>query len=205
MAEVASGKDAARADAQTLFRLAIRYLQPPRPRLVAVSGLSGSGKSTLAMALAPHLGPAPGAVVIRSDVLRKQMMGVEETVPLPEGAYTPEVNARVYGAMNDLAARILAMGHAVVVDAVFAKSEERKRLESVAAEKGVAFDGLWLEAAPDIMGKRIAGRSGDASDATVDVLRRQLAFVNRPKDWTRIDAGGAPEEVAAAARRCLGS
>ena len=47
--------------------------------MVAVGGLSGTGKSLLARALAPALAPAPGAVVIRSDVERKALFGKGET------------------------------------------------------------------------------------------------------------------------------
>src|SRR4051812_46534347 len=47
-------------------------LAPPPPRLVAVGGLQGTGKSRLALALAPALGAAPGALVLRSDEIRKR-------------------------------------------------------------------------------------------------------------------------------------
>ena len=51
--------------------------------LVAVGGLSGTGKSVLARALAPELAPAPGAVVLRSDVERKALFGKAENETLP--------------------------------------------------------------------------------------------------------------------------
>ncbi|MGR9912188.1 hypothetical protein ACUOGC_22945, partial [Escherichia coli] len=47
---------------------ALEFLRPAAPRLVAVGGLSGTGKSVLSRALAAHVGRAPGAVVLRSDV-----------------------------------------------------------------------------------------------------------------------------------------
>ena len=46
------------------------------PVLVAVGGFSGTGKSRLARELAPFLGAAPGARVVRSDVIRKRLCGV---------------------------------------------------------------------------------------------------------------------------------
>ena len=54
----------------------------------AIGGLQGTGKSTLARALAPDLGPAPGALVLRSDEIRKRLLGraPEETLP-PERLY----------------------------------------------------------------------------------------------------------------------
>ena len=62
-------------------------IEPPPPRLVAVGGLSGTGKSALARALAPDLGPAPGAVVLRSDIERKALFGKDEQDKLPADAY----------------------------------------------------------------------------------------------------------------------
>ncbi len=48
--------------------------------------------------------------------------------------------------------------------------------EALAREAGVEFEGLWLEAAPDVLRARVAARTGDASDADVAVLERQLGY-----------------------------
>jgi hypothetical protein len=182
-------------EAGTLFGQAIAYLEPAVPRLVALGGVSGTGKSTLARILAPMMGPPPGAVVIRSDVLRKQLMGVDETTRLPPAAYQPDVSGKVYARMTELAARILSAGHAVIVDAVHGLPQERDQIEGVAARYGVRFDGLWLEAPPAVLEERIAARRGDASDATVDVLQRQLGFIQRPTNWVSIDVSHATAEI----------
>ena len=71
--------------AKVYFDLALRLLAPPAPVLVAIGGLSGTGKSALARALAPFLAPEPGAVVVRSDVERKILFGVDETERLSAG------------------------------------------------------------------------------------------------------------------------
>jgi aminoglycoside phosphotransferase family enzyme len=67
-------------EAEALLDQAIGYLVPAAPRLIAVGGLSGTGKSTLARSIAPALGMAPGAIVVRSDVIRKQICGPPMTV-----------------------------------------------------------------------------------------------------------------------------
>ncbi|NBB82919.1 MAG: AAA family ATPase, partial [Alphaproteobacteria bacterium] len=85
-----------RDQAGAYLAMALAYLDPDPPRLVAVGGLSGTGKTTAARAVAPSIGPSPGAVILRSDILRKQLSGVARTEPLPESAYTPEASARVY-------------------------------------------------------------------------------------------------------------
>lgn len=53
---------------------------------MAIAGLSGTGKSVLARGLAGPIGPPPGAVVIRLDVVRKRLFGVSKTTTLPEAA-----------------------------------------------------------------------------------------------------------------------
>ncbi len=56
------------ASARAYFAFARRAIAPPDPKLIAIGGLSGTGKTQLARALAPQVGPMPGAVIVRSDV-----------------------------------------------------------------------------------------------------------------------------------------
>ena len=70
-------------EAAAYFRLACGLISPMPPTLIAVGGMSGTGKSLLARALAPFVGPAPGALMLRSDVERKKLFGVAETDKLP--------------------------------------------------------------------------------------------------------------------------
>src|SRR5690606_17485673 len=72
-AATAAAAEAMRAEAGAYVALAADYLAPPPPRLIALGGWSGTGKTTLARHIAPSIGPAPGAVVIRSDVERKRL------------------------------------------------------------------------------------------------------------------------------------
>jgi predicted kinase len=44
----------------------------------------------------PDVNPDPGAVVLRSDVLRKQLLHVNETDRLPESAYRTEITRQIY-------------------------------------------------------------------------------------------------------------
>jgi aminoglycoside phosphotransferase family enzyme/predicted kinase len=180
--------DRLRRSASAYFAHALTFLETPRPLLIGVGGLSGSGKTTLARRLASDVGPVPGAVVLRSDVIRKQLCGVAETDRLPPERYDEATTRRVYDELAVRARRILKAGHAVIVDAVNARAEERAVLERTAAEAGAGFLGLWLEARPETLLTRIRQRVNDASDATEDVVQRQLAYATGPINWTRIDA-----------------
>jgi uncharacterized protein len=199
-----SGHDVADArDPARLLELAIAYLEPPAPRLVAIGGLSGTGKSTLARALAPGIGASPGAVVLRSDVIRKALMKVGETVRLGEEAYTPEVSARVFAKINEKAARILRSGHSVVADAVFGEPAQRNAVAAVARAAGAGFRGLWLSAPRAVLEQRISARKADASDATLAVLASQMSHIAEPADWTRVSAEGPPETLVPRAEAAL--
>jgi aminoglycoside phosphotransferase family enzyme/predicted kinase len=201
MAEHGWGGDP--AEARRYLDEAEAALQPLPARLVAVGGYSGSGKSSLAVGLAAFLGRRPGARVLRADVLRKLRFGAEPETPLPQAAYTSEVSAQVYRDVRSRAAAALRAGSAVVIDAVALRAEDRQSFAGVAAAAGVPFTGLWLDAPKETMMARVAGRSGDASDASPAVLAQQLRVDPGAVEWIRLDAGGSPEATLAAARRAL--
>jgi len=179
------------------------YLAPTPPRLVAVGGLSGSGKSRLARALAPILGAPPGARVIRSDVVRKRLLGVDPETRLEPQGYSKDMTERTYAMVYDLARIALRAGRAVIADAVFARPEQRQALAVVAAESGVPFQGLWLEATAAVMAERITTRRDNASDATVEIMRQQLGYDLGAIDWPRLDSGGSKAETLRRALTCL--
>jgi predicted kinase len=180
--------------AQRYLALAGDLLDPAPPCLIAVGGLSGSGKSTLARALAPSVGAAPGALVIRSDELRKRLRGVASLTRLGPDAYTDIVSAQVYSAAFKRAGEILRAGHAAIVDAVFLRPQDRDAAEQAAAAAGVPFFGLWLDAPEPVLIERSERRRADPSDADAGVIRGQAARDTGPITWHRLDAS-APISV----------
>jgi uncharacterized protein len=190
-------------DASALLDGAVGYLADPNPRLVAIGGVSGTGKSTLAYGLAPSLGGCPGAVIIRSDIVRKQLVGVPETVRLPESTYTAEMSKRVYARVAEIASATLASGFTAIADAVYGTEDERNAITEVARRAKATFDGIWLEAPQALLEQRIAARAGDASDATAESLRLQLGRVTRPRTWRVISAAGSAVDSLEQARRTL--
>lgn len=189
-----------RAEAQRYLDLCDRLAEPAVPALVAVGGLSGSGKTTLAHALAPSIGGAPGAVVIRSDVLRKRRFGVDLFARLPQEAYTRAVSRDIYDELGALAGTVLDGGVSVIADAVFRNVEERDAIRAVADAAGVPFVGLWLDVSADTQDERLVARTRDVSDATVEIGRAQREKTVTVSDWSRLDADvGIPALCAAAA------
>jgi hypothetical protein len=199
----AEAAEAVHAHVLATLARARAYLAPPPPRLIAIGGLSGTGKTSLALEIAPGLGAAPGALHLRSDLERKWLAGVEPHQRLAEAAYTIESASAVYTRVLERAEAALRAGHSVVLDAVFADPGERREAEALADRAGVPFEGLWLEGRAELLKGRVAGRSGDASDATPQVVERQLTYDTGEITWTRLDASGTLAGTVAAARQAL--
>jgi aminoglycoside phosphotransferase family enzyme/predicted kinase len=190
---------AALAQAQSYFNLALRLIAPEPPSLVAIGGRSGTGKTVLARAVAARIAPAPGAVVLRTDVIRKELFGVDPLAALPESAHAPDVTERVYRIMSERGEMILRQGLSVVFDAAFLADNERNTLAALAASAGANFCGLFLDAPSDIRLQRIASRRADASDAGRDVALLQEGFDIGRLDWPIVDASSSPTDTFARA------
>lgn len=198
-----SAADAARGTAQArrYLDLSLKFLGPPPPRLLAIGGLSGAGKSTLARDLRLKIAPPPGAIWLRSDVLRKQLFARRPEARLPAEAYSASATKKVYSRLADLARELIGGGNSVIADAVFADPAER---DAIAAAAGAHdFAGLWLEAEVGVLEQRVAARAHDASDADLAVLRRQLGYDPGAIGWRRIDAGKGPDRTLARAITAL--
>jgi predicted kinase len=200
-AKVAAKRADGERSARDYFALAQSLLAPPAPMLIAIGGLSGTGKSLLARALSPDVTPLPGAVWLRSDVERKTLFGVAESERLPPAAYAREVTAKVYDALYRKAARVLAAGHSVVVDAVFADPSERGTIAQAAG--GAAFHGLFLTAPLATRVARVGARQADASDADAAVAREQERYDLGRLNWRPIDAAGSSAQTLAHAKAVL--
>jgi hypothetical protein len=193
--EQGEGSAGAWNEAKRYFDLAVRLIDPEPPGMVAIGGLSGTGKSVLSREMAPLLGPPPGALIVRSDVIRKALFGVRETTRLPSSAYEPALTSQVYEALRERARHIAEQGCSVVLDAAFLRSEERAAFAVTAP--AVRHIGLFLEADRAIRLARIDARKNDASDATAAVAIAQEAMTEGDLDWPRIEAGGTPAETLA--------
>ena len=190
--EQAGESDAVWQEAKRYFDLAGRLIMPKPPLLVTIGGLSGTGKSVLARGLAGLIDPPPGAVIIRSDVVRKRLFGISETTALPDSAYRSDTTKHVYDTLASTAQRVLAQGCSVVLDAMYLQEGERADIDDLAARRGASFVGLFLTADLKTRLVRIEQRRDDASDATRHIALKQdtTGAVN----WHIIDASGTPDQ-----------
>lgn len=196
---------ALREDAKRYMEQAKNFLAPSAPHLVCIGGLSGTGKSVLAASLAPLVGPAPGALHLRSDVERKHLFGVSATTHLDARCYNAEVTQMIYKLLRTKARMALAAGHSVILDAVYQTEEERHAVADLAQSLNVGFHGLWLHADQHTLINRVQSRIGDASDADAAVVKKQLQKQEGSMTWNMIDASGTPSESLSRATDTIGT
>ena len=151
-----------------------------RSVLVAMTGLSGTGKSTVAHRLAR----AFGARLFASDVVRKDLAGIEGAAPASwgEGVYRPEWTTATYDRLVALAEARLSEGESVVLDATLLAAELRARAAAASARNGARL--VLVETVCDeaTVAARLAARAerGDSpSDATMETYLRQRTEVTQ--------------------------
>jgi aminoglycoside phosphotransferase family enzyme/predicted kinase len=188
------------AESRRYLDRALACLAPPPARVLAIGGLPGAGKSTVARALAPDLGAAPGAVILRSDEIRKRRFGLAPEQKLGPEGYAPAVSEAVFAEIIAAAQAVAAGGHAVIADATWMDPAHRARLEAALA--GLPFRGIWLDVPLPELERRVAARTGDASDADLAILRRAAAAGAAAGAWLAVDGTGS-EAAAAAIRATL--
>lgn len=194
--------DAASAEAAKRFlALCLRHSRAARVKLVLVGGLPGTGKSTVARGLAEPL----GALVLRSDEVRKGLAGVDPLVPsaaaLNEGLYQPSMTEATYAELLVRARRHLGLGRTVVLDATWQSPRWREAASDLARHTAADLFELRCVAPLELAVERIRARTAaadDISDATEEVAR---ALANSASPWgtaTDIDTAGAPADAVKA-------
>lgn len=182
-----SAKDEARESARHYLKLACRYARSlDLPALIIMCGLIGSGKSTLAAALASPL----DAVVLRSDILRKELAGLPPDVHVDEpygaGLYGERITDRTYQALIERARPLLEAGRTVILDASFARRTDRQRAQRMAAEAEVEAWCCWCRCGREELRRRLQRRQAEAqgpSDARESTLEPFAADFQPPEEW----------------------
>ena len=154
------------------------------PTLILITGLMGTGKSVLAAQAAPRL----GAEVIRSDVLRKEILRMAPTdrhyVEFGEGIYSDDISGKTYMAAHNRAEVLLKAGRSVIIDASYKKRDERIHAFDMARRLGAAFLVIECICRDEIVRERLERRVKDqreASDGRWEIYEAQK------NDFDRID------------------
>ena len=194
------GHPSSQTDALAHMQLALDHLASSAVTITVVGGLPGTGKSTMAAAL----GERSGAVVLSSDVVRKQRAGLDPRSPHPAavgcGLYTSERTAGTYAEMMRRAHEQVTMGRSVIIDASWNDEHTREQARELAADTHSDLVEFECRVPRRISLDRIATRPRGASDASTSVYD---AMARSRCPWpsaTVIDTDGTPARSLAAAR-----
>ena len=166
----------ARETAARYFDLALTYAaRPELPVLVLLAGLTGTGKSLLAQGLARRL----GAEVVRTDVLRKELLSIPPAERRPDafgqGIYSDQITDRTYSRALEIASAHLTKGRSAVIDASYKRREERLRAAEKANKLGTDFFLVECVCPEETVKGRLENRRGDASDGRWEIFLAQKA------------------------------
>ena len=169
----AQGDTRATALARSFLDQARTRLRAAVPRLVLVGGTPGTGKTTLAEGLSERMGWS----VLGTDELRKDLAGLghgsDQSAPHEQGIYQPSTTEATYSELLRRAARLLAMGESVLLDASWVDQGRRQQARQVASVGVARIVELRCElpqaqALERLQARRRAGQG--PSDATPEVL-----------------------------------
>jgi aminoglycoside phosphotransferase family enzyme/predicted kinase len=185
---------AARGSAERHLALARESVATPAAgALVLVCGTVGVGKSSAAQALADRT----AGVVISSDRTRKHLAGIppeEHRAAAPDrGLYAPEQVERVYRALLERAGPVLDSGRVAILDATFARAEERARARAWAAQRGAPALLLEVDCDEAVTRQRLERRSRlgrDPSDAGPELVAISRERFEAASEWNAPDRYG---------------
>jgi aminoglycoside phosphotransferase family enzyme/predicted kinase len=193
-------------DAVRLLQIAARHLHEGRVRLVVIGGLPATGKSTLATALGADL----DAVVVRSDEVRKRLVGLPADAHAPAaphaGIYDERTTVATYDELLREARALLELGHSVILDATFADEPLRQAARDLAVATSAELAMLRCVAPLEITAGRMAARQQvgqDPSDADVAVATEMAARFAPWPDAVEVDTAADPLATLTVVRRTL--
>jgi aminoglycoside phosphotransferase family enzyme/predicted kinase len=191
--------ESSQEQARRYAAIAARHLRAGQVRLVLVGGVPGTGKTTLSNALAGEL----GMVVLSSDRVRKEVHGIaphqSAAAPYQQGLYSPAATERTYTELLARAARCLAQGESVVLDASWTSAARRAAAAALARGTHAELVALECTASPEVTAQRLRQRVGSISDADEAISRAMAAHADPWPQAFPIPTGGSLAAAVAAA------
>jgi aminoglycoside phosphotransferase family enzyme/predicted kinase len=183
-----SAREAAAIEAHRHLALADRYSSPwVRPLVIAVGGLAGTGKTTLAAAVADAL----GAELLRTDVIRRELLGAgPHPAKVDGGIYNQDARERVYEELFRRAVALHADRIAVVLDGTFSTTAMLDRARQLATDPRSEFLAIECVCRPEVACERISRRLAEGQD--VSDARPELHEIQRmrwetwPPDFSQV-------------------
>ena len=184
------------------FDLAYAYAaRLEKPALILTAGLIGSGKSYQARKLKSLL----GAHVIRTDVLRKEMLGItpseKHADDFGKGIYSKDITEKTYARAFKMAEAFLRAGQPVIIDASFSELAKRKAARELAKKTRVPLYVMECVCPDDVVIKRLEKRARDEanpSDGRWEILTEQRKHFQpiaeiEADNYFKIDTADRPE------------
>ncbi len=198
-----AARAAHRARALRYLTLAGSYELPPA--LFLMCGLPATGKSWLAR----HLARSQGAILLRSDVRRKQLARMAPTTRVRDGydtgMYSHDMKERTYRSLLEDALEHLQHGHPCIVDATFSRAVFRAPYVDAATRLELPFHVIHVTASEEVVRERMDERARDpanVSDADWEVYLREKEAFEPPDEVpaghvVELPTGHAPETQGA--------
>jgi len=161
-----------------------------RPKLIIICGLMGTGKSRIATEVAK----SKGWTIVSSDTVRKELAKIPATqheyVAFKKGIYSAEFTAKTYAQMNEIAEQALREAKSVVMDATFARKEDRAKAYALAEALNAEFRCVELVCPDEEIKRRLAlrmKRKGEISDGRSEIFSEQKATFEKIDDFTEVE------------------
>ena len=149
------------------FDLACSYAaRPEQPTLILMAGLMGTGKSVRAKLIASRL----GAVVIQTDVLRKEVLAIAPNErhyeDFGKGIYGDAFTRKTHAKALELASEKLITGKSVIIDASYKNRRDRQDARETAKTLQADFFIIECICPDDIVKKRLDARMSNTKEAS---------------------------------------